>query len=233
MAEYTFHPSVSQHADTRSSRASAEGRGSADRALRDNEGLIHAVIRREGSGALSYEEALQAGRIGLWRALLGYDPTRGTAFSTYAWVAIRRHIRRAATQSAEDAAFRALSDSFVRAEDPSDRVSGRSLDEDLDRALIHDALLALVFELPDRLLQIIVARYGLDGRPPRSLRQLGVQLGLSHERVRQLQQEALAWLRHPAHSLCLRQRLDKNTVAEYRRALALNAALRCAQRRHK
>jgi RNA polymerase sigma factor (sigma-70 family) len=233
MAEYTFHPSVSQDADTRSSRASAEGQGSVDRALRDNEGLVHTVIRREGSGALSYEEALQAGRIGLWRALLGYDPARGTAFSTYAWVAIRRHIRRAATQSAEDASFRALSDSFVQAVDPPGRASRRSIDEELDHALVHDALRTLVFELPDRLLQIIVARYGLDGRPPRSLRQLGVQLGLSHERVRQLQQEALAWLRHPVHSLCLRQRLDKNTVAEYRRALALNAALRRARRRHK
>ena len=233
MAEYTFHPSVSQHADTRSYRASAGGQGSVDRALRDNEGLVHAVIRREGSGALSYEEALQAGRIGLWRALLGYDPARGTAFSTYAWVAIRRHIRRAATESAEDAASRALSDSFVQAVDLSGRASRQNVDEDLDRALVHDALLTLVLELPDRLLQIIVARYGLDGRPPRSLRQLGVQLSLSHERVRQLQQEALAWLRHPAHSQCLRQRLDKNTVAEYRRALALNAALRRARRRHK
>ncbi len=53
MAEYIFHPSVSQHADTRVPRASAEGRGSVERGLRDNEGLIHAVIRREGSGVLS------------------------------------------------------------------------------------------------------------------------------------------------------------------------------------
>jgi RNA polymerase sigma factor (sigma-70 family) len=195
-----------------------------ERALCDNEGLIHAVIRREGSGVLSYEEALHAGRIGLWRALLGYDPARGTAFSTYAWVAIRRHIRRAATQSVEDAAFRPLSGSFDQALD---------LDEDLDLALVHDALLALVFQLPGRLRRIIVARYGLGGHPPRTLRQLGAQLGLSHERIRQLQQEALAWLRHPAHSLHLRQRLDKNTVADYRRALALNAALRRARRRHK
>ena len=224
MAEYTFHPPLSQHADTKSSRPSAEGQGSVDRALRDHEGLVHAVIRREGSGALSYEEALQAGRIGLWRALLGYDPSRGTAFSTYAWVAIRRYIRRAAAQGVRDAAFRVLSGSFVQALD---------LEEDLDRALVYDALLTLLFQLPERLRQIIMARYGLDGRPPRSLRQLGVQLGLSHERVRQLQQEALAWLRHPAHSLCLRQRLDKNTVAEYRRALTLNAALRRARRRHK
>jgi len=40
-----------------------------------------------------------------------------------------------------------------------------------------------------------------------------------------LEQEALAWLRHPAHSLPLRQLLDKDTAADYRRALALNAAL--------
>jgi RNA polymerase sigma factor (sigma-70 family) len=233
MAEYTFHASVSQHADTSSSRASAEGQGSVDRALRDHEGLIHAVIRREGSGVLSYQEALQAGRIGLWRALLGYDPERGTAFSTYAWVAIRRHIRRAATNVVRDAALRSLLVPLDQAVAPSDRVAERSVDENLDRALVHDALLALVFQLPDRLRQIIIARYGLDGVPPCSLRQLGVDLGLSHERVRQLQQEALAWLRHPAHSLCLRQRLDKNTVVDYRRALALNAALRRGRRRNR
>ena len=106
MAEYTVPPSVSQPGDTSMPRACAAGRGSVDQALRDNEGLIHAVIRREGNGPLSYEEALQAGRIGLWRALLGYDPERGTAFSTYAWVAIRRHIRRAATHVVRDATLR-------------------------------------------------------------------------------------------------------------------------------
>jgi hypothetical protein len=60
---------------------------------------------------------------------------------------------------------------------------------------------------------------------------LGEQLGLSHERIRQLEQDALAWLRHPAHSLLLRQRLGKNRVADYRQALAHNAALRRGRRR--
>ena len=35
-------------------------------------------------------------------------------------------------------------------------------------------------ELPARLRIAIVARCGLDGQPPRSLRQLGAQLSLSH-----------------------------------------------------
>ena len=66
------------------------------KAMEQHDGLVHAFIRRQGGGAISYEEALQAGRIGLWRAMRGYDPTRGTAFSTYAWVAICRQIRRRA-----------------------------------------------------------------------------------------------------------------------------------------
>jgi hypothetical protein len=55
-------------------------------------------------------------------------------------------------------------------------------------------------------------------------------LSLTGERVRQLQQEALAWLRHPAHSWRLRQLVGKNTATDYRRALAQNAALRGSRR---
>lgn len=232
MTEYTTHPSASQPGDAPLSRASTGGLASIEQSLRHHEGLIHAVIRREGSGLLTYEEALQAGRIGLWRAILGYDPARGTAFSTYAWVAIRRHIRRIASQATKDPGWllvpcppRQVPDGWADlAED---------LDESVERALVHDALFALLSQLPNRLRQVVMARYGLDGHPPRSLRQLGAQLGLSHERIRQLEQEALAWLRHPAHSLPLRQLLDKNTATDYRRALALNAALRRARRRRK
>jgi RNA polymerase sigma factor (sigma-70 family) len=200
-----------------------------EQSLRRHEGLIHAVIRREGSGSLTYEEALHAGRIGLWRAILGYDPGRGTAFSTYAWVAIRRHIHRAVRQAARDSDWLLVPCPPGQTDDGWARL--KELDESVAQTLIHEALLALLSQLPDRLRQVITARYGLDGHPPRSLRPLGAQLGLSHQRIRQLEQEALAWLRHPAHSLPLRQLLGKNTAADYRQALALNAVLRRARRR--
>jgi RNA polymerase sigma factor (sigma-70 family) len=221
MAEYTFHPSTSQLGDTQQCQASAGKANHVEQALRLHDGLVHAVIRREGSGTLTYEEALQAGRIGLWRAILGYDPRRGTAFSTYAWVAIRRHIHRAAVQATGAAVCGLL---------PAPLLQVPDLDEHVEQTLVHDALRVLLTRLPDPLHQVILARYGLDGHRPSSLRQLGDQLGFSHERIRQLEQDALAWLRHPAHSLCLRQRLDKNTVADYRQALADNAALRRARR---
>jgi RNA polymerase sigma factor (sigma-70 family) len=215
MAEYTFHPSTAQ--------LDASGHtDDIEQKLWQHDGLVHAVIRRQGSGVLTYEEALQAGRIGLWRALLGYDPGRGTAFSTYAWVAIRRHIRRAAAQVSGEVAGGLIAGLQMR---------GPDLEQCADRVWVHEALCTLLSRLPDRLRQVLLARYGLDGYPARSLRQLGAQLGLSHERVRQLEQDALAWLRHPAHSLPLRQRLDRNTVADYRDALTRNAALRRTRER--
>ena len=76
MAEYTFHASRSQMGDTVQCQATAGRAEDSEQLLRRHDGLVHAVIRREGSGRLTYEEALQAGREGLWRATLGYDAGR-------------------------------------------------------------------------------------------------------------------------------------------------------------
>ena len=186
-------------------------------AMAQHDGLVHAYIQRQGGGDIPYEEALQAGRIGLWRAIRGYDPARGTAFSTYAWVAIWRHIHCRGKELSRD------SDAGV----PEMPAPWVALDpvEEVEKHLSIDALQDLVGQLPKRLRRVIVGRYGLGEQPPCTLRELGKELGLSGERVRQLQQEALAWLRHPAHSCRLRQLLGKNTAADYRRALAQNAAL--------
>ena len=191
-------------------------------AMEQNDGLVHAFIRRQGGGDIPYEEALQAGRIGLWRAIEGYDPTRGTAFSTYAWVAICRHIHRRAKELSRetDVWSQEIPASWV-VPDPAAA---------LEEELIQSILLDRVSHLPERLRQVIVGRYGLGERPPCTLKKLGDELGLSGERVRQLQQDALAWLRHPAHSWRLRQLVGKNTAADYRRALAQNAALRRSRR---
>lgn len=191
-------------------------------AMEQHDGLVHAFIRRQGGGDIPYEEALQAGRIGLWHAIQGYDPTRGTTFSTYAWVAICRQIHRRAKELSRDteAWSQEIPASWV-VPDPAG---------ELERKLTQDVLLDLVGQLPKRLCQVIVGRYGLGERPPCTLKELGKELGLTSERVRQLQQDALAWLRHPAHSWRLRQLVGKNTAADYRRALAQNAALRRSRR---
>ena len=192
-------------------------------AMAQHDGLVHAYIQRQGGGDIPYEEALQAGRIGLWHAIRGYDPARGTAFSTYAWVAIWRHIYRRGQELSRD------SDVEV----PEIPAPWAVLDpvEEVEKHLTISALHDLVGQLPKHLRRVIVSRYGLGEQPPCTLKELGKELGLSGERVRQLQQDALAWLRHPAHSWRLRQLLGKNRAADYRRALAQNAALRRSRRK--
>lgn len=54
------------------------------RAIQDHAALIHWVAHRFGCGALPHlDDRLQAARIGLWRALATYDPTRAR-FGTHA-----------------------------------------------------------------------------------------------------------------------------------------------------
>lgn len=186
--------------------------------MEQHAGLVHAFVRRQGGGDIPYEEALQAGRIGLWRAIQGYDPAQGTTFSTYAWVAICRHVHRRAKELSRDTPVK-VQDMPV-AQGVPDPVEG------LERKLTINTLHDMINQLPHPLRRVIVGRYGLGEQSPLTLKELGTELNLSYERVRQLEQEALAWLRHPVHSGRLRQLLDKNTPADYRRALAQNAAVR-------
>ena len=79
----------------------------------------------------------------------------------------------------------------------------------------RDSLEVIVKRLPPRLEQVIRERYGLAGARPQTLAEVGARLGLSAERVRQLQGEALVWLRHPAHSQELREQLGRHGRQEY------------------
>ena len=180
-------------------------------ALAEHEGLVHWVVRRQWLGDLPYAEALHVGRVGLWRALLRYDPTRGTAFSTYAVPAIQRAIWRAVAQAQPDP------QELLTPHPPQE---APDLEEAAERALVGQALHRLVARLPRPLDYVIVTRYGLHGHPPRTFATIGQTLGLTRQRAHQLHSEAILWLAHPAHSLALRKLLDKNTVADYQAYLA-------------
>jgi RNA polymerase sigma factor (sigma-70 family) len=192
--------------------------------MEQHDGLVLAVVRRQGLGDLPYAEALQAGRIGLWRAVMRFDPSRGYAFSTYAWHSIVHHVWRAVKVHT-----RASSKESVEAYSTWQRMAS------IDPATlavawsVHDTLHELVTRLSERLRRIIVARYGLDGQDGRLYREIGKDLGVSGERARQLHTAALVWLRHPAHSQHLRSLLAYHSLADYEWAEA--EALRWLRRR--
>jgi RNA polymerase sigma factor (sigma-70 family) len=68
-------------------------------------------------------------------------------------------------------------------------------EEVAQRLLIEDMMQATTATLDERSQYILRRRYGLDGGNGASLRQIGDELGLSRERVRRIELEALATLR--------------------------------------
>jgi RNA polymerase sigma factor (sigma-70 family) len=182
-----------------------------DHLMTCHERLVPFVVRRQTLGALSFSAALQAGRMGLWRAIMGYDPQRGYAFSTYAYPAIARHVWQAVkrSQRAERSPTVTAAAVSIDATDP---------EVIWETAWVYASLYHLVGRLPERLQRIIIARYGLAGNSTHSYGEIGATLGLTGERVRQLHTEALVWLRHPAHSQHLRALLGRHTLAEYEAA---------------
>jgi RNA polymerase sigma factor (sigma-70 family) len=71
--------------------------------------------------------------------------------------------------------------------------------------LAHQALIAQTHRalesLTPREAEVLRRRYGLHGKPGETLRQIGEDLHLSHERIRQIEAEALSKLRHQSATL--------------------------------
>ena len=79
--------------------------------------------------------------------------------------------------------------SIVPAADPG-------LEEQVIGQLLHAELEQALLDLPAPQARVLALRFGLDGAPPRTLAAVGADLGLSRERARQLEGQALRALRH-------------------------------------
>jgi RNA polymerase primary sigma factor/RNA polymerase nonessential primary-like sigma factor len=69
----------------------------------------------------------------------------------------------------------------------------------------REALMSWVRELPDKERTVIVARFGLDGGEAQTLEEIGRDLGLTRERVRQIENAALVRLRNT---------IERNTLTQ-------------------
>jgi len=72
--------------------------------------------------------------------------------------------------------------------------------EEATASLLKAKLSRTLESLTPRERRIIELRFGLGNEYSRTLEEVGTELGLTKERIRQLEKEALAKLRHPSHS---------------------------------
>jgi RNA polymerase primary sigma factor len=70
-------------------------------------------------------------------------------------------------------------------------------DDIVSRNMLREQLQEMLAELPPRQANILRLRYGLTGDNPQTFKEIGQKMGLSRERIRQLEKTALRRLRQP------------------------------------
>jgi RNA polymerase sigma factor (sigma-70 family) len=147
---------------------------------------------------MHFDDMRSEATIGLINAARGFDPAHGVKFSTYAWTAIERRLQRVMLvddRFALHAAQPGDEDNNVLAAIP-DRDSSEDMpDPEREPLDAESSLAGLLGTLPDRLRQVLVMRFGLDGAGPKTLGQVGSALGLCRESIRQMERKALRQLR--------------------------------------
>jgi RNA polymerase primary sigma factor len=82
-------------------------------------------------------------------------------------------------------------------------------DEEVTSSMLRELLQHILRDLPPREVRILQLRYGLVDGETYTLEEVGKKLGVTRERVRQIEAQALSRLRHPTHSRKLRDFLKK------------------------
>jgi RNA polymerase sigma factor (sigma-70 family) len=158
--------------------------------------LVVSIARKHLRPGLSLMELVSDGNITLMRAVESFDVHKGNRFSTYATLALMKGFARSVPQMMAARATGAPDD--LLAEIPDRRLSAAT-----ERLLEREEARELLGRLDDRERSVLLAHFGLnDGRlddgpapAPATYEQVGRRLGMSKERVRQIEQNALAKLR--------------------------------------
>jgi len=170
--------------------------------IRANLRLVVSIAKRHVGPSNNFFELVSDGNMSLIRAVEKFDYARGNKFSTYAsWAIMKNYARTIPEENhRRDRFVTGRDDMFEAATDTS--ADEREYEGALKR--MQDAVKGMLGRLDDRERRIIVSRYGLDGVNEQTLEQLGRELGVTKERVRQIESRAQEKLRRFANE----QKLD-------------------------
>ena len=164
--------------------------------------LVVFIARRFENTGVNLEDLISIGTIGLIKAVGTYRRDRNIKLATYASRCIENeilmHIRKISGQKAEvsldepinmdyDGNELLLSDILGTDEDT---VSGK-LEEDVDLCLLRQALK----ELPDREREIVLMRYGLEGRKELTQKEVACKMGIAQSYISRLEKRIMLRLK--------------------------------------
>jgi RNA polymerase primary sigma factor len=195
----------------RLTRIEKKVREALDEMVTANLRFVVKLAKSYANRGLSMEDLIQEGNMGLIKAAGKFDYTTGYRFSTYSVWWIRQCMQRAVQN-------RGSAEPVLPGEAPppdleggtvegfSDFLLGQAPESPLETVGYQDlceAVRCVLASLPSREERVLRQRYGIETDERQTLEQVGRDLNISRERVRQLELQALARLRDPEHRLLL------------------------------
>jgi RNA polymerase primary sigma factor len=170
--------------------------------IRANLRLVVSIAKKHVGRSDNFFELVSDGNMSLIRAVEKFDYARGNKFSTYAsWAIMKNFIRSIPIENHRRDRFVTGHDDLFEA--AADNRSDEHEYESAQRRM-RDAVKGMLGRLDDRERRIIVSRFGLDGASEQTLESLGKELGVTKERVRQLEARAQSKLR----KIAIEERLE-------------------------
>jgi RNA polymerase primary sigma factor/RNA polymerase sigma factor len=168
-----------------------------NRIVRANLRLVVSIAKKRVSPGDTFFDLVSDGNMSLIRAVEKFDYARGNKFSTYAsWAIMKNFARTIPDEHKRRDRFRAADMDLLHS------TADRREDESLQRIAVRDRLAQVgkfLDQLDSREQTIIIRRYGLDpDQEPQTLKEVGSALGVTKERVRQIEAKALEKLRDAA-----------------------------------
>lgn len=160
----------------------------------------------QGRG-LSYSDLISEGNIGLIKAMDNFDGDKGFKLISYSvwWIkqSINEAIEKRNSMDTEDLPLYKVKEEYD--EDGNISYEETDIEEETDNVIEDDIKTKignLMNFLSNKERNIITQYYGLDGEKPKTLEEIGKELGISKERIRQIKQSSMNKLRSEALLLC-------------------------------
>lgn len=156
--------------------------------------LVVSIAKRHVNASEDFFQLVSDGNMSLIRAVEKFDYARGNKFSTYAsWAIMKNYARSIPEEFRHRDRFRTSQDEAFSAteDDRSDQY-----EQENAQNLRKEQIVKILSRLDEREQKIIISRFGLDlGHEPLTLKEVGQEMGVTKERVRQIEARALNKLR--------------------------------------
>ncbi len=168
-----------------------------NRIVRANLRLVVSIAKRYVGPVTDFSELVSDGNMSLIRAVEKFDFSRGNKFSTYATWAITRNFARTIPDALRHR------DRFRTSQSEMLSTAGDHRADPYEQESVQNQWRSQVERILQRLdqreRQIVAARFGLPpGQEPLTLKQLGAVMGVTKERIRQIEARAMRKLRTAA-----------------------------------